>query len=82
MAAYSEFTIQMNAKLVVMSTVAAGSSPNFVLTMGYIDAFNGNSNLCSTTNTENYPSVTITMKAQTLIRKIVLVPPTCNGAFE
>ena len=65
-----------------MSSTAAGSSASFVLTMGYIDAWNGNTNLCATTNSENYPSVTITMKAQTLINQVVLVPPIEHGAFE
>ena len=65
-----------------MSSTAAGSSASFVLTMGYIDAWNGNTNLCATTNSEDYPSVTITMKAQTLINQVVLVPPIENGAFE
>ena len=65
-----------------MSSTAAGSSASFVLTMGYIDAWNGNTNLCATTNSEDYPSVTITMKAQTLINQVVLVPPIEHGAFE
>ena len=50
--------------------------------MRYIDAWNGNTNLCATTNSEDYPFVTITMKAQTLINQVVLVPPIEIGAFE
>ena len=65
-----------------MSSTAAGSSASFVLTMGYIDAWNGNTNLCATTNSEDYPSVTITLKAQTLINQVVLLPPIEIGAFE
>jgi hypothetical protein len=65
-----------------MSSVASGSSANFVLTMGYIDAWNGAVTACSTTNIEDYPSVIITMKAQTAINAVVLVPPIENGAFE
>ena len=82
MLSYSEFTVQQNALSVVMSSVAVGSNANLVLTMGYIDAWNGNSNLCSTSNTEDYPSITMTMKAQTPLARIVLVPPVCTGAFE
>ena len=88
--AYSEFSVQKNVLSVAMSSVAVGSNANLVLTMGYIDAWNGNSNLCSTSNTENYPSITMTMKAQTSFARIVLIPPVCigggppacTGAFE
>jgi hypothetical protein len=82
MLAYSEFSVQKNVLSVTMSSIAAGSSQNLVLTMGYIDAWNGNTNLCSTTNTEDYPSITMRMKAQTVLNRIVLVPPVCTGAFE
>jgi len=80
--AYSEFSVQKNVLSVVMSSVAVGSNANLVLTMRYIDAWNGNSNLCATSNTENYPSITMTMKAQTSLARIVLVPPISTGAFE
>jgi len=65
-----------------MSSVAAGSNADLVLTMGYIDAWNGQSNLCATSNSVDNPIITIKMKAQTVLTKIVLVPPVCAGAFE
>jgi hypothetical protein len=50
--------------------------------MGYIDAWNGTIALCSTTTTQDYPSISITFNAQTKINRIVLIPPVCNGATE
>jgi len=62
-----------------MSSVASGSSADLVLRTEYIDAYIGSTTLCSTSNTENYPSITMTMKAQTSLSRIVLVPPICIG---
>ena len=80
--AYSEFSVQKNVLSVAMSSVDPASNEMLVLTMGYIDSWNGNTNLCATTNTEDYPYITMRFKAQTVISKIVLVPPVCTGRFN
>ena len=80
--AFSEFSVQKNVLSVAMSSVATGSTALNVLRMGYIDAWNGANTLCSTTNTENYPFITMQLKAQTVISKIVLIPPICYTSFN
>ena len=80
--AFSEFSVQKNVFSVDMSSIAAGSNKLNVLRMGYIDAWNGTSSLCATTNAENNPFIKLRFKAQTKISKVVLVPPVCTGRIE
>ena len=63
MMAYSEFAVQKNVISIDMSSIAAGSDKIHVLRMGYIDAWNGQISLCSTTNTEDYPFIKLRFKA-------------------
>lgn len=79
--AFEDFTVQQNAKGVTMSSVATGSSGSNALRMSYIANHFGNQTLCSTTQVENYPSISVTMKAQAKL-SIVLVPQTCNSEQE
>ena len=58
-----------------MSSTATGSNANNVKTMNGIDSWNGAISKCSFTNTEAIPWIKITMKASTLIDKVVLIPP-------
>ena len=65
-----------------MSSVAAGSDKMNVLKMGYIDAWNGTSAACATTDSSTGHTIDLIYKAQTPISKVVLVPPICTGMFN
>lgn len=58
-----------------MSSTFTGSDANNLKWTDGIDAYNGTVSKCSFTNTEANPWIKITMKASTLIDKIVLLPP-------
>ena len=58
-----------------MSSVFAGSSSTFVTKKTFIGSYVGSSAVCSYTNTELNPWIKITMKASTIIDKVVLLPP-------
>ena len=61
--AYSEYSVQKNVLSVAMSSVAAGSNKDNVLKMGYIDAWNGTSTACATTNSEINSYISMRFKA-------------------
>lgn len=47
--AYTEFAVQNNALEVVMSSIDATSASSFVTKRGFIDAYQGRTDLCSVT---------------------------------
>ena len=58
-----------------MSSMDPTSRSNFLTSTGYIAAWNSSTSLCATTQSEVNGSISIRMRAQTNLDKIVLVPP-------
>ena len=53
-----------------------------VLKKGYIDAWNAGTSDCAETENENRPYIKMQFKAQTVIGKIVLIPPVDVGSYH
>jgi len=58
-----------------MNSMDPNSRSDFLTSTGYIAAWNSSTSLCATTQSEVNGSISIRMRAQTNLNKIVLVPP-------
>ncbi len=65
----------MNALSVTMSSLDPLSSNTRLTSPNYIAAWNSSKSLCATTLSESSPSISIRMKAQSKLGKIVVIPP-------